>query len=167
MDDELTSDEIDELSKAMEGPESEEEAASAADDAGDAEEGTVEDVSVEEPVAEDKEAAASAQSISHAQFMQLEEPERAEDSPVKPIERMFDVKVNVEVILGTTRMSLEEILKLEEGSVIELAKLAGEPVDILANGRLIARAEVVVIDDNFGVKIIEITGMRKFAALQA
>ena len=165
MDDELTSDEIDELSKAMEGPESEEEAAADAD--ADADADVVEEAPAEEPSVDETEPPESAQSISHAQFMQLEEPEHAEDSPVKPIERMFDVKVNVEVILGTTRMSLEEILKLEEGSVIELAKLAGEPVDILANGRLIARAEVVVIDDNFGVKIIEITGMRKFASLQA
>ena len=77
---------------------------------------------------------------------------------------MYDVKVNVEVILGTTRMTLEDILKLQSGSIVELNKLAGEPVDVIANGKIIARAEVVVIDDNFGVKILEIIGSRnKFA----
>ncbi len=104
--------------------------------------------------------------ISHAQFMQLEEPPNVEELPAKPIQRMYDVKVQVEAILGSTRMTLEDVLKLQTGSVVELNKLAGEPVEIIVNGRLIAKAEVVVIEENFGVKIIEIAGSKhKLASL--
>ncbi|MBN4066681.1 flagellar motor switch protein FliN [Simkania negevensis] len=97
-------------------------------------------------------------SISRVQFMQLEEAAKAADLPIQDFERLYDIKVHVEVILGSTRMPLEEILKLQEGCVVQLDKLAGEPVDILINDQLIARAEVVVIEDAFGVKVLEIAG---------
>lgn len=96
--------------------------------------------------------------ISRAQFLQLEEVATATNLPPASLDKLRDLKVNVQVLLGTTKMSLENILKLHQGSVVELDKLAGEPVDITANGRLIAKAEVVVIDGNFGVKIVEISG---------
>ena len=66
------------------------------------------------------------------------------------------VLCRVSVELGNTRMKIKEILDLGIGSVIELDRLAGEPVDILVNGKLIAKGEVVVIDENFGVKITDI-----------
>lgn len=96
--------------------------------------------------------------ISHAQFMQLDEVALAANLPPQELERMSDVQVSVEVVLGTTRKPLEEILRLQQGSVVPLERLAGEPVDVTANGKLIARAEVVVIDDNFGIKILDIVG---------
>jgi len=99
--------------------------------------------------------------ISHIQFMQLEELAEATNLPPKKLERMQNLKVCVEVELGRTKLPLEDILKLHQGSVVELDKLAGEPVDLLANGQLIARAEIVVIEDNFGVKILEIAGTKK------
>lgn len=96
--------------------------------------------------------------IAHAQFMQLEELAAAADLPPQELERMSDVKVDVEVVLGATKRPLEEILRMTQGCVITLERLAGEPVDVTANGQLIARAEVVVIDDSFGIKILDIVG---------
>ena len=69
-----------------------------------------------------------------------------------------DIPVRVTVELGKTRKSVSEVLALTTGSVIELDKMAGEPVDILVNGKPIARVEVVVIDENFGVRITDIIG---------
>ena len=105
--------------------------------------------------------AAAHSQISSAQFMQLEEAAEVAGLPANEMKRMHDVKVHVEVLLGKTRMKLENILQLQEGSIVELDKLAGEPVDITANGKIIARGEIVVVDDNFGVKILEIAGMKK------
>lgn len=72
------------------------------------------------------------------------------------INLIMDVPLQVTVELGRTRKLIRDILELTPGSVIELDKLAGEPVDILVNSKLIAKGEVVVIDDNFGVRITEI-----------
>ncbi|WP_378951839.1 flagellar motor switch phosphatase FliY [Pelosinus sp. sgz500959] len=72
------------------------------------------------------------------------------------INLLMDVPLQVTVELGRTRKLIRDILELSPGSVIELDKLAGEPVDILVNGKLIAKGEVVVIDDNFGVRITDI-----------
>lgn len=76
--------------------------------------------------------------------------------PLGNIEILLDVSMQVTVELGRTKMRIREILGLGEGSIIELQKLAGEPVDILVNGKLIAKGEVVVIDEYFGVRITEI-----------
>jgi flagellar motor switch protein FliN/FliY len=69
---------------------------------------------------------------------------------------LMDVPLQLSVELGSTRMKIKEILELGMGSIIELDRLAGEPVDILVNGKLIAKGEVVVIDENFGVKVTDI-----------
>ncbi|MDR1621710.1 MAG: flagellar motor switch phosphatase FliY [Synergistaceae bacterium] len=72
------------------------------------------------------------------------------------IDLIADIPVRVTVELGKTRKNISEILAISPGSVIELDKMAGEPVDVLVNGKLIARGEVVVIDENFGVRITEV-----------
>lgn len=72
------------------------------------------------------------------------------------IDFIADVPLQITVELGRTRKLIREILELVPGSVVELDKLAGEPVDILVNGRLIAKGEVVVIDENFGVRVTDI-----------
>ena len=86
-------------------------------------------------------------------------------APLKPsgipvidpnIALIMDVPLQVTVELGRTRKLIREILELSPGSVVELDKLAGEPVDILVNGKLIAKGEVVVIDENFGVRVTDI-----------
>lgn len=72
------------------------------------------------------------------------------------ISLLMDVPMTLTVELGRTRQFVKEILGLGEGSIIELDKLAGEPVDLLVNGKLIAKGEVVVIDENFGVRVTDI-----------
>ena len=72
------------------------------------------------------------------------------------ISLLMDVSINVTVELGRARLSIREILELGEGSIIELQKLAGEPVDLLVNGKLVAKGEVVVIDECFGVRVTDI-----------
>ena len=72
----------------------------------------------------------------------------------------MDVPLNVSVLVGSTKRRLRDVLNLNNGSVVELDKQADAPVDIIVNGQLIARGEVVVIDDNFGVKITEIVNTK-------
>ncbi len=69
---------------------------------------------------------------------------------------LMDIPLKVTVELGRTKQSIKEILELGAGSIIELDKLAGEPVDILVNEKLVAEGEVVVIDENFGVRVTDI-----------
>jgi flagellar motor switch protein FliN/FliY len=72
------------------------------------------------------------------------------------IQLLSDVELNVKIELGRATMLIEDVLKLGEGSVVELDKLAGDPVDVLVNERLVARGEVLVLNDNFCVRISEI-----------
>lgn len=74
------------------------------------------------------------------------------------LDLLLDVQMVLTVELGRTKKYVKEILSLGEGSIIELDKLAGEPVDLLVNGKLIAKGEVVVIDENFGVRVTDIVG---------
>ncbi|MBY0586627.1 flagellar motor switch protein FliN [bacterium] len=74
---------------------------------------------------------------------------------------ILDVDLNVRIELGRTRMYIEDVLRLREGSVVPLEKLAGDPVDIFVNGRLMARGEVLVLNDNFCVRVSEILGDSK------
>ena len=74
---------------------------------------------------------------------------------------LMDVQMTLTVELGRTKMFVKEILGLGEGSIIELDKLAGEPVDLLVNGKLVAKGEVVVIDENFGVRVTDIVSSAK------
>ncbi|HLR73399.1 MAG TPA: flagellar motor switch phosphatase FliY [Pseudogracilibacillus sp.] len=72
------------------------------------------------------------------------------------LDMLLDVPLQVTVELGRTRQNVSEILELASGSIIELDKLAGEPVDVLVNNKLIAKGEVVVIEENFGVRVTDI-----------
>src|SRR3954469_2105028 len=86
-------------------------------------------------------------------------------TPVAPpaaaeLERLNDVSVEVSVEIGRTRMTLGEALALAPGSVIGLHRLAGEPVDLLVNGRVIARGEVVVLDEEFGLRVTDVAAHR-------
>lgn len=72
------------------------------------------------------------------------------------IELILDVPLELTVELGRKRMYIKEVLELTVGSIVELDRVAGEPVDVLVNGRIMARGEVVVIEDNFGIRITEI-----------
>jgi flagellar motor switch protein FliN len=76
------------------------------------------------------------------------------------IDLLLDVSMRVTVELGRTRMQLSQILELQHGSVVELDRLAGDPVDIFVNDCMIARGEVVIVDDKFGVRITEMISSR-------
>jgi flagellar motor switch protein FliN/FliY len=80
------------------------------------------------------------------------------------LERLTDVTVEVSVEIGRTRMTLGDALALGPGSVVGLHRMAGEPVDLLVNGRVIARGEVVVIDEEFGLRVTDVASGRGGAA---
>ncbi len=73
-----------------------------------------------------------------------------------PVSLLSDVELNVTIELGRTEMLVEDVLKLQAGSVVELDKLAGDPVDVYVNERLVARGEVLVLNDSFCVRVSEI-----------
>lgn len=72
------------------------------------------------------------------------------------LELVRDVELDLKIELGRTDMHLEDVLKLKRGSVVTLDKLAGDPVDVIVNGRLVARGEVLVLNDNFCVRVTEL-----------
>jgi flagellar motor switch protein FliN/FliY len=79
----------------------------------------------------------------------------AESTP-RNLDLLLDIPLEVSVELGRVTMLVSELLEIGTGSIVELKKVAGEPVEVLVNGRLIARGEVVVVEDNFAVRITEI-----------
>jgi flagellar motor switch protein FliN/FliY len=93
--------------------------------------------------------------VQPAAFSQLQ-PMSMPENEARNLNMLYDIPLNVTVELGRTKRSVKEILELTTGSIIELDKLAGEPVDILVNNKLIAKGEVVVIDENFGVRLTDI-----------
>ena len=81
------------------------------------------------------------------------------------LERLYDVPVELAVEIGRTHMTIRETLALGPGSIVSLNRLAGEPVDLLVNGKPIARGEVVVIDEEFGLRITEVgAGMARLGS---
>ncbi len=72
------------------------------------------------------------------------------------VERILDIPVTISVELGRTRMLINDLLQLGQGSVLELDKLAGEPMEIMVNDRLVARGEVVVVNEKFGVRLTDV-----------
>lgn len=88
------------------------------------------------------------------------EPHQPQSVETKNLNMLLDIPLQVSVQLGSTKRSVKEILELSTGAIIELDKLAGEPVDILVNERLVAKGEVVVIDENFGVRVTDIISQR-------
>ncbi len=78
------------------------------------------------------------------------------DHPPGDLRRLSDVPVDVTVEMGRTRMTVGETLELRHGSIVTLNRMAGEPVDLLVNGTLMARGEVVVVDEEFAVRVTEI-----------
>ncbi|ROR25013.1 flagellar motor switch protein FliN/FliY [Comamonas sp. BIGb0124] len=77
-------------------------------------------------------------------------------APYGDMSRVLDIPVQLSVELGRKKVSLKSILQMAEGSVIELDAQAGEPMDVLVNGHLIARGEVVVVNDKFGIRLTDV-----------
>jgi flagellar motor switch protein FliN/FliY len=80
----------------------------------------------------------------------------AADGPMTDIDRVLDIPVQLSVELGRTKVPIKYILQLGQGSVVELDALAGEPMDVLVNGYLIAQGEVVVVNDKFGIRLTDV-----------
>ncbi|MDN0190678.1 flagellar motor switch phosphatase FliY [Bacillus stercoris] len=93
--------------------------------------------------------------ISPVEFSAFD-PNEATQAPINNLDMLLDIPLSITVELGRTKRSVKEILELSAGSIIELDKLAGEPVDILVNQRIVAKGEVVVIEENFGVRVTDI-----------
>ena len=96
-----------------------------------------------------------APTVQSVQFSSFDEVAREQSAP-NNLDMLLDIPLQVTVELGRTKRMVKEILEMSQGSIVELDKLAGEPVDILINNKLIAVGEVVVIDENFGVRVTDI-----------
>jgi flagellar motor switch protein FliN/FliY len=96
----------------------------------------------------------SADVPSFEEIATQDSPKKVEDEG--DLDTLLDVNLTVRVELGRTHMYVEDILHLNDGSVVQLDKLAGDPIDILINERLVARGEVLVLNDNFCVRLTEI-----------
>ena len=82
--------------------------------------------------------------------------DRRETAPPDNLRHLLDVKIPLRIRLGSTRMNLEDVLRIAPGAILELDRREDEPLEVLANGRIIARGEVVVVDERFGLRITEI-----------
>jgi flagellar motor switch protein FliN len=94
------------------------------------------------------------------EFMPLE-PTTGVGADTADLRRLYDVPVELAVEIGRTRMTIGQTLELRPGSVVSLNRLAGEPVDLLINGKPIARGEVVVIDEEFGLRVTEVLAPKR------
>jgi len=99
--------------------------------------------------------------VQPVQFASFEDLEQVQGPQNQNLNILLDVKLQLTVELGRTELPIKKVLELTKGSIITLNKAAGEPVELFANGKLIAYGEVVVIEDNFGLRITHITDPAK------
>ena len=114
---------------------------------------------VDQAMAEAMAGAGESSEADTSEPTQVDVPEVDTGGPAasgKGIELLSDVDLNVKIELGRTQMLVEDVLRLGDGAVVELDKLAGDPVDVYVNEQLIARGEVLVLNDNFCIRISEI-----------
>jgi flagellar motor switch protein FliN/FliY len=116
--------------------------------------GAAADTPVEGPAVIGGAAASAAQGATPLEMAEF--AESSDDCALANIDLLDDVELDVKIELGRTQMYIEDVLRLGEGSVVELDKLAGDPVDVYVNDRLVARGEVLVVNDNFCVRINDI-----------
>ena len=102
------------------------------------------------------EVTAAAESVSTPQFANFAAAQPMMTGTSNDINMILDIPVQLTVELGRTRIPIKHILQLAQGSVVELETMAGEPMDVLVNGYLIAQGEVVVVNDKFGIRLTDI-----------
>lgn len=95
--------------------------------------------------------------VQPVEFAQFDSSSQTYGEENKNLDLLLDIKLQLTVELGRCELPVKKVLELTRGSIIELDKIAGEPVELFANGKLVAYGEVVVIDDNFGLRITSIT----------
>lgn len=115
---------------------------------------------IEEP-AEKEIDANSTVTVQPVQFASFEDLDQVQGPQNQNLNILLDVKLQLTVELGRTELPIKKVLELTKGSIVTLNKAAGEPVELYANGKLIAYGEVVVIEDNFGLRITHITDPAK------
>ncbi len=93
---------------------------------------------------------------SASEFLDQDLDDEGEHSPLERLQVVLDIPIQLSMELGRTRMSIRQLMQLTRGSVVKLDQPAGEPLDILVNGCLVARGEVVVVNDRYGVRITDI-----------
>ncbi len=91
----------------------------------------------------------------------VEEAESFEAADLLKLEAVYEVPIDISVVLGSTSMTISELLRVQKGKVIELNRKVGEAVDIYVNGRLVARGEVVIVEENIGITLTEIIKLEK------
>ncbi len=91
-----------------------------------------------------------------AQFEELQQDAAAITEGEVNLDAILDVPVTISMEIGRTRISIRNLLQLNQGSVVELDRLAGEPMDVLVNGTLVAQGEVVVVNEKFGIRLTDI-----------
>lgn len=125
----------------------------------------LENASAEDAAAEDDWAAALSEQEETEQTAAAVEPAQLDDfssGSVQPgnedenMEVILDIPVTVSMEIGRTKISIRNLLQLNQGSVVELDRLAGEPMDVLVNGTLIAHGEVVVVNEKFGIRLTDV-----------
>jgi flagellar motor switch protein FliN/FliY len=94
--------------------------------------------------------------VDYVPFETTTAPTAPSEASGAELERLYDVPVELAVEIGRTQMTIRETLALGPGSIVTLNRLAGEPVDLLVNGKPIARGEVVVLDEEFGLRVTEV-----------
>ena len=104
--------------------------------------------------AEDPSAAAQSAAMQPVSMPPLQDSGRRENA--RNLDMIQDIPVTLSVELGRTRIQIRNLLQLAQGSVVELERLAGEPMDVLVNGYLIAQGEVVLVNDKFGIRLTDI-----------
>ena len=102
------------------------------------------------------EVAGPLETVAPAQFTNFANNVQMGAGPGQDINMILDIPVQLTVELGRTRIPIKHILQLAQGSVVELETMAGEPMDVLVNGYLIAQGEVVVVNDKFGIRLTDI-----------
>ena len=110
----------------------------------------------EEPEQEEEEEDKTV-TVQPVQFASFEDLDQVQGPPNQNLNILLDVKLQLTVELGKTELPIKKVLELTKGSIVTLNKADGEPVELYANGKLIAYGEVVVIEDNFGLRITHIT----------
>lgn len=106
-------------------------------------------------MAEQSDAEAPPENVQQATMDNLVDDSNAEEGGVK-LESLLDIPVSLSVKIGETRISIRNLLQLNQGSVVELDRMAGEPLDVLINNTLIAHGEVVVVNEKYGIRLTDV-----------
>jgi len=99
---------------------------------------------------------ASEQQVTKPELDQFESGTVAADSDEANLDMILDIPVTIAMEIGRTRISIRNLLQLNQGSVVELDRLAGEPMDVMVNGTLVAHGEVVVVNEKFGIRLTDV-----------